>query len=396
MLHSVGSLNRGGIETWLMNLVRQQSEEVQFDFVVGVPGGVYEEEARRHGCRVYHQPLRTRLQRRLDVLGVLRPPRFLEEILRSGEYDVLHVHGDEFFGDAMGVAATCGVAVRVAHCHNTQVARGKSGPEMTLRRARFKTLDRWRTLRHATHIVACSREAGEHFVGGHWETDPRCAAVYCAVALVQFSASGACWTREAFRRAHRIPEGAVVVGHVGSMDLTPQKNYEQLLRVFKALAERSDEYYLYLAGEGPRRPLLHAEIQAAGLGGRTLLPGLCDDVPSLMMHGFDVLLLPSLFEGLPVVGLEAVASGLHTVCSDTITRDFTDYFPTRVTTVPLDASPEIWADRTEDAVRRRMPGAEGAAMLRTSPFSIGSSLTALIDLYKNGLLRGSTAGRGVA
>lgn len=385
VLHAVGSLNRGGIETWLMNLLRLRSDEVSFDFILGMPGGAYEQEAKSLGCNMHYRPLDTWLRKRLNVVGLGKQDEFLEKVFAKNRYDAFHVHGDEFFGDDIRTAARAGIPVRVAHCHNTQVARGKRGIEMVVRRLRFRTIDRSFTLRYATDIVACSSDAGKNFMANHWQTDRRCKTLFCGVPLDQFKTGVTKWTRKEFRKAHRIPEDAIVIGHAGSMDLTPQKNHNFMLAIFRELAKRDRRYCLYMAGEGPRRRLLEEAARESGLAARVFLPGLCDDVPSLMVHGFDVHLLPSLFEGLPVVGLEAVAAGLYTVCSDTITRDFTGYFGARVMTVSLHDDAARWADRVEEAVSRRIPPEEGLAIVEQSPFSIEASLQALIRMYRSRL-----------
>ncbi|MCX6844360.1 MAG: glycosyltransferase [candidate division WOR-3 bacterium] len=385
VLHQLGKLDPGGIETWLLNLVRLRSEEVQFDFVVGEPEGRYEEEMRGYGCRIHTLDYRSRFRKRLEVVGLAGRSRSLDSILAENDYDAFHVHGEEFMGDALKVAAEAGVPVRVAHCHSTVLARGKRNLEMAVRAARFKTLDRGRILRYATDICAVSNEAGRFLMGSHWEADPRCRVLYCGVPLDHFREVAGTPDPVAYRESHGIPRYGIIVGHVGGMGPSPVKNHFFLLEVFDVLSRRDDRYYLYLAGDGPLRPAIERGVRRRGLQERVFMPGLSKDVPALMMHGFDAHLLPSLHEGLPIVGLEAVAAGLYTVCSDTITNDFTDRFRDRVAAVSLKASPSHWADQVEIAVKKRVPPAEGIAIIENSPFSIRASLSALIGLYSGRL-----------
>ena len=386
-LQFLGSLNRGGIETWLVNIARERSPELQLDFFLLSSGGVYEEEVKRLGCRIYGVDLRSPLDKVRHLFGRGIVFKHLREVLSRGRYDALHVHGDEFFGDAMKAAADVGIPVRVAHCHNTVLARGKKGPLMMVRRLRFRTVDRRRTQQYATDIVACSRQAGLYFMGKDWQSDARCRPLFCGVTRRQFRESLQKWTRESFRKEYGVPSDALVIGHAGSMGPSPQKNHFFLLKIFSELAKRDPRYFLYLAGDGPLRPAIVAAVRALGLESRVAIPGLCSDVPALMVHGFDVHLLPSLQEGLPVVGLEAVAAGLFSVCSNRIPRDFTEYFADRVVTVSLNEPPGTWADRVEAAFARRIASKEGLALLEGSPFSIESSLAAMADLYRRRLGR---------
>ena len=385
VLHSVDKLDPGGIETWLLNLVRLGTDEVRFDFVLGKAGGQYEKEIQDRGCRIHRLDYLSHSRKRLEIVGLARRSRSLDRILAENAYDVFHIHGEEFMGDALKVAAEAGVPVRVAHCHGTVLARGKRNPEMAIRSVRFKTRDRRRILRYATDICAVSNEAGRFLMGSSWEADPRCKALYCGIALERFREVASVQDRIAYRESHGIPHDSIVVGHAGSMGPTPVKNHAFLLEVFGVLARRDSRYILYVAGDGPLRPEIERDVKRRGLQERVLMPGICKDVPTLMVHGFDVLLLPSLHEGLPIVGLEAVAAGLYTVCSDTVTRDFTERFRDRVTAVSLKEGPSHWADHVENAVKRRVPPAEGIAIIEKSPFSIEASLDALVNLYRNRL-----------
>jgi len=388
VLHAVGSLNRGGIETWLMNLVRQRSEVMHLDFFVSTPGGAYEDEARSYGCKIYISQQISRFQKRLNILGFGKSDHTLEKVLKSGKYDVLHAHGTEFLGDAMKTAAKCGVPVRVAHCHTAPESlykRFNENPEMLIRGIRFVTLDRYRILKYATDIVACSTEAGRFFVSRKWDIDKRCRLLFCAVPLDHFNDAQKKWTRKSFRNTHGIPEDAIVIGHAGSMQLDRRKNHFFILKIFKELAARNERYFLFMAGDGPLRPSIEQEVKNLGLQHRVSIPGLFKDVPSLMTFGFDMHILPSLYEGLPVVGLEAAASGLFTVCSNKITKDLTEKFASRVTALSLEASISEWADEVEKAISKRIPPDEGICLIQKTPFSICNSSNDLFELYRHRL-----------
>ena len=376
VLHAFGSLGKGGVETWLMNIIRLRSDELQFDFFLGKLGEAYEEEARSYGCRIHQAP---------PVRQLGRITRVLEEVLRTNKYDVFHIHGDEFMGDAVKAAAKAGTPVRVVHSHNTKQARGKKGFEMKIRSVRRKTLERYRILRYATDIVACSGDAGLYLMDRFWRRDSRSRVLYCGIPLEQFSLATTKWSRNEFRQAHGIPQDAIVVGHVGSMGPTQQKNHPFIIDVFSKLARQNEKFHLYMAGDGPHRPALQQKVKDLGLQSRVTMPGLFDDVPSLVVHGFDVYLLPSFWEGLPVVGLEAVAGGLFTVCSDSITKEYTDVFPGRIATLSVHASAEEWAKIVMEGVAKRISANDGVAILQKSPFSIHDSLSTMLDIYKHRL-----------
>ena len=103
-LHVVGSLQRGGIETWLLNIIRRRRSDLQIDFLLYTSpnqSGEYEVEALSAGCKIFYAPQVSRIRKRLMMLGLLKPNNFLLHTLKEGKYDVLHVHGEEFLGNAV-------------------------------------------------------------------------------------------------------------------------------------------------------------------------------------------------------------------------------------------------------------------------------------------------------
>jgi glycosyltransferase involved in cell wall biosynthesis len=370
----------------LINVLRQQHPELQMDFILEEPPGTsgdYEREALAAGCTVHHYPAASWLTKRLRILGLAPADPTLPRVLRSGNYDVFHVHGEEFIGDAVKRAAHAGTPVRVPHGHHTMLARGKRGPEMWVRSVRHRTLERRLILRYATDLVACGRDAGRLMLGDAWGKDLRCQVIYCGVTLGAFERALSQATRAELLARYGLPPDAKVIGHVGSM--TPVKNHLFLVRVFAELAKRDSRYYLFMAGEGPLRPTIAQQVRALGLDDRVRMPGVVADIPELMIHLLDVHVLPSLAEGLPVVAIEACAAGLYSVCSDTVTPELGEHLVRRMEYASLASPVSHWADVVEAGFQRRIAPEQALAAVRSTRLSIESSVEELVAVYRSRL-----------
>ena len=384
-LHSLGSLGVGGIETWLVNIVRLKNPEVQIDFILHAsPGssGKYEEEVKNLGCKVYYYPPQTVFGKIQAALCIVPSNSFLERVLVDGSYDVLHVHGEELLGQAVEAAANAGVKVRVAHCHSTQLARGKKGLIMFLRNIRYRLLERRQIRSHATHLIACGRDAGRLLMGRNWNIDPRCEVIYCGVPLPAFEAAAKATTRQSLLERYGLPVDAVVIGHAGSMGKCSPKNHSFIIKAFAELALRSPKYFLFLAGDGSERQQLQKMAQAIGLGGRIIFPGNISDLPAHMIHLFDANILPSKLEGFPVVAIEAAAAGLYTVMSSSVTAEVMEHLQGRIESLSLNAPISIWADRLEYAVSQKIPSSTSLAFLRQTSLTVEMSAKKLITMYR--------------
>jgi glycosyltransferase EpsF len=113
-------------------------------------------------------------------------------------------------------------------------------------------------------------------------------------------------------------DGKFVVGHVGRF--VPQKNHTFLIDIFTEVVKKRHESVLLLVGDGPLREKTEQKVAKLGLSEKVLFLGQCADTPALMM-AMDVFVLPSLYEGLPVVGIEAQAAGLPCMLSDEMTAE---------------------------------------------------------------------------
>ncbi|MEX0655222.1 MAG: glycosyltransferase [Phycisphaeraceae bacterium] len=367
VLHSVHHLVRGGIETWLTQVLRRiDRQAVAIDVMVNVDTpSDYDAEAKALGARV------------LPCLSPARPWRYASHFRRlvreHGPYDVVHCHTGPWCGFVMRLAAGADIPVRIAHSRNDQRS---PRPLPAWQRAYRWQMRRW-LRRHATHRLAVSRIAGETLFGADWLQQPGAGLFRSAIDLGPFRTP---IDRAAVRPELAIPADAVVIGHVGRF--AEQKNHPLLLEIFRHCLAREPRARLMLVGDGPRRNDVAAQVVAMGLSDHvTMLPPR-DDVPRLMRGAMDVFALPSLHEGLPRVGLEAQAAGLPAVVADTVTEELA-VAPGLVQFMPLADGPAAWAQRLLACVAAKRGDAQARALgvMAESEFNIDRNARALVELY---------------
>lgn len=368
VLHIVGRrLDRAGAETWLMHLLRNlETERFSFDFLVHSPEpGDFDEEARRLGAQIFVCP------------GNARPLTYARQIRRvlrrNRPYQVVHSHTQHFSGFALLLARLARVPVRVAHSHlDTGPSEKDAGP---LRRA-YLGLAQRSIRENATLGLAASGQAGDALFGPGWREDPRFRLHYVGIDMAPFHEAP---DRNALLEELGIPQDALVIGHVGRFH--PQKNHAFLVEVAKAVMEREARAWLVLVGEGPLRPEITRRVQELGIQDRVTFTGLRSDVPRLL-GAFDVFLLPSHNEGLPVVLMETQAAGLPAVISDAVAPD-NDTIPSLVTRCRLDQPPAEWAARVlAQGQGERISRAEALSTMEASPFNIDFGVQELMQLYE--------------
>lgn len=321
VLHVMSTLGRGGAETIVMDWLRHiDRQEVAFDFVVRDDGieHAYEAEAVALGSHIVKAPP-------FKLKGFLAYIAWWYRCLRSHEeWGIVHAHHTTPAFVYLAVARILGRRT-IVHSH----AAGRTYRGLY---SLFRWTLRWPLRWIATVRLACSRAAGDWMFGRSVETH----VIHNGVDLARFNYSSELRlaTRKSLGLSHNL-----VVGHVGRFH--HQKNHTRLLRIFKRVLEREPEARLLLVGDGPLRGELEGEIASLGLDEAVVLAGVREDVPDLLA-AMDVFLLPSHFEGLPVVVVEAQASGLPCVVSGAVTDEvaLTDL----VRFVSLDEPDTVWAD----------------------------------------------------
>ena len=370
ILHVVGGMNRGGIETWLMHVLRNiDRDRFHMDFLVHTEKPCpYDDEARTLGSKI------------IPCLDPSKPwlyARNFKRILSEyGPYDIVHSHVHHFSGYVLYLAKQAGIPVRIAHSHNdTSSAEANAG---WLRRS-YLTLTEWSIAKFATIGLGCSRNAAASLFGSSYQTDPRWQLLYYGIDLTPFRESV---DAVAVRTELDIPVDAFVVGHVGRFDR--QKNHEFLLEIAAEIAKREPKMRLLLIGDGSLKLDIEQKAIEMGLGDYVIFAGLRSDIPRLMLGAIDTFVLPSLYEGLGLVLIEAQAADLPCVFSDVVPEE-ADVIKPLVQRNSLSKSPLVWAE-TILAARRDttsdLSQTDALDIVEKSPFNITFGLKKLVEVYE--------------
>ncbi len=364
VLHCISSMDRGGVETWLLRVLKQiDLRRFALDFCcLSGKLGAYAEEieasgAQIHACQLSH-----------DLLGFNR--RFTQ-LMYEGQYDIVHSHVHLFSGYILWQACRVGIQGRIAHSHITADAR----PDTPQRRFYRAWMHHW-IQRYANAGVAASTEAGAALFGPNWMSDPRWRIIYCGVEVESHLDKS---DRNRVRAELGCTSETLLIGHVGRFD--PQKNHAFLIDIARQVIALHSDSHFVLVGDGVLRPRIEEKVQALGLREKFTFTGLRSDVPALL-SAMDLFLMPSHYEGLPVAGLEAQATGLPTIFAENITREAC-VVPELTTFLSLDLPPHDWAQQLLAMSRREVNAAVRQRAFEQRGFAIGASVMQLEALYES-------------
>lgn len=372
ILQVVGGMNPGGTETWLMHVLRKiDRERFKIDFLVHTHEScIYDAEIRSLGSRIISCDAPSK------PLGYAR--RYKQILLEEGPYDIVHSHVQHFSGFVLFLAKRSSVPVRIVHSHlDTQYRDSKAKVK---RRAYLRLMEALIN-KYATCGIAVSQKAGNSLFGHNWGKDSRWQLLHCGIDLKPFNMEV---DRKKVRQELEIPDNAFVIGHVGRFD--EQKNHLFLIEIFSELTKLDPNAFLLLIGAGPLCAKVEQRVMDLGIVDRVLLAGIRSDVPHLMMGAMDAFVFPSLFEGLPLVGIEVQAACLPFILSDVISVEV-DIVNSLIWRLSLSQSAFDWA-KTLLAVRAKgstINKSEALTLIDQSSFNINVGVSELENLYINEL-----------
>lgn len=323
VLHSVSYMHRAGVETFLMNYFRHiDRSKVQFDFLCNKHvEGEYDNEIRKLGGRIFYRSSSYSLSEENYVT-------FWKEFLKAhSEIQIVHSHnGAKQYYPLQG-AKEAGLPIRIAHAHSSDFVHDE---RYQYRRSLIELLPQT-----ASYYFGCSDIAGQFFFGDEiWAK--KGILIRNAVPCEQFV-----WNTE-LRQSMRDKlglSGCFVIGHVGRF--MTQKNHNRLLDIFCAVHNKNPRARLLLVGDGELMQFVKQKAVELNIANAIIFAGDQAEVYRYY-QAMDIYVMPSLYEGLPVSGIEAQAAGLPCIFSGVVSPEVK--ITEAVRFISLECSDAEWVD----------------------------------------------------
>lgn len=360
VLQIIGIVCGGGVEAVIMNYYRNiDRNQVQFDFVIdGYDKTYLDDEIKAMGGKVYHvEPYRKNIFRYMVQIY---------KIVRNGHYDIVHSNMNTLSVFSLFPAWLAGAKQRILHNHSTAVRQeGK--------RSLMKHILRPIAPLFANRYAACSILAGDWMYGKEWMAKGEVKIIRNAIDLKKYAFSQE--LRKRYRQELGIADDDFVIGHVGRFMF--QKNHRFLLQIFYEISKCKENAKLLLVGDGELRSEIEKKVYDIGIDKKVLFLGLREDVQAIY-NAMDMFVLPSWYEGLPVVSVEAQANGLRCVFSTNVTSE--SKLTGSVEFMDLAAGASNWAMHILQGNNSRNSSAEKE--MRLAGFDIETQAQKLVDWYK--------------
>lgn len=352
ILHVFGKLNVGGAESRIMDLYRNIDRNlIQFDFVVhSAERGFYEDEIESLGGRVFRVP-------RFKIYNMSSYKKAWREFLteHKGEFKMIQGHITSCASVYLPIAKECGIDITIAHARSAGVDAGLKG--YLTRIMRRNLADK------ADYLFTCSKSAGVSVFGRKAVDEGRTRFVPNAIDVSGFAFDSEVRNKV---RAEIGIENRFVIGHVGRFHYA--KNHEYLLKIYRdfcedwyAMRTSSDEESIFtqktpvliLLGDGDKMPEMKALAIELGISKSVLFLGNHQNI-SDYYQAMDYFVYPSRYEGLPGTVVEAQASGLPVLMSDSICEEVV--ISDLVSTMSIQDSTDNWAQYIIDYIEKTFSG----------------------------------------
>ena len=358
----IGKWVGGGVESVVMNYYRYiDKTKIQFDFFIDEDSTMEPpvEEIENLGGKVYKIPSYTR---------IIKYHKELKKLLKENNYKIVHSHVNTLSVFPLFAAKCAKVPVRIAHSHS--ISSNKE-----LKRNLIKQILRPFSKVFATDYMCCGELAGKWMFGNRTYDKGKVYLLNNAINLEKFKYDEK--TRNILRKKMKIDNSTKVIGHVGRFVKT--KNHEFLINIFKEFKKQEKDTKLLLVGTGPLISKIQKIVDDMNLHDDIIFLGQRNDVNELYQV-MDVFVLPSLYEGFPVVGVEAQVSGLLCYFSNTMTKKIKISQESKI--LPLECDAKFWANQIVNDIRK-INRNSNLNLFKTNGFDINKEAKKLTQKYIN-------------
>ncbi|MEG1311461.1 MAG: glycosyltransferase family 1 protein [Romboutsia sp.] len=336
ILQVVTIMNRGGLETMIMNYYRKlDRNKIQFDFMTNrTERGDYDDEIEGLGGNIY----------RMSPIKPGNYRRYFKELDSffgaHKEYNVVHSHINENSGFVLRAAKKVNIQCRIAHSHLSDLKLDYKYP--------FRIYGRLYLKRNTNKYFTCSERAGKWLFGEKVSAEGKIVTLKNAVDTEKFIPNDV--IRNKMRKKLGV-ENKKVIGHVGRFN--PQKNHSLLIDIFNELNKLDNDTVLILIGDGYLKETIEKKVSELTLNDKVKFLGIRDDISELM-QAMDLFLFPSLYEGLAVVLVEAQAAGLKCITSTGVTGE--SNITGNVEFIDLKENSSFWANKiiNTDTIKKNL------------------------------------------
>jgi len=267
----------------------------------------HDQEIESLGGRIFHLPWK-----KANPISPFIYKKALGKVLRErGPFAAVHSHVGFYSGFVLPTAKKQNIPIRIAHSHNTS-----STDRYSIVLGGWEKLMRNSIMGSATHLLACNELSAEWLFGHQWQDDGRVKIVHNAINLADYETLPT--DRYIVRERLKFPQKGPLLGHIGRYDA--QKNHRFLIEITASLLQQIPEAHLLLIGEGNLLPEIKAFVQEKRIQNNVHFLGVRSDIPYIL-RSLDLFILPSLYEGLPVVLIEAQAAGTPCLVSDVVSTE---------------------------------------------------------------------------
>lgn len=358
VLHIFNWFNQGGIENFVMNVYRNiDREKIQFDFAfLDGRKGFFDDEAISLGAHIYHYDNdKNTLQNHYKSLC-----RIIKE---NGPYAAVHSHIYFFSGYTLWIAKKMGIEIRVSHSHET-----KKGRKETLVRKTYESFMRRMIHKNATHMLGCSDAAGRALFGD----GANYKVLYNGIDLNRFTFDKG--NRDSLREKLGLSDKKIIL-NIGRF--ADQKNHDFIVNIFEKVCEDEPDAVLMLIGTGSLQDVVEKKLKSKQLLDKTIILSNIKDTENYY-NAVDVFILPSKYEGMSIVSVEAQATGLPVLISSEVTREIavTDI----IKYLPITDS-SVWAGKILALLAKTHDRIEYNGQFENTPFNIKQTVSDLENIY---------------